>query len=54
MNAARNKLTRRRQDTTQPYGYIGGVTGLSSVSADLLPGSSNYAYFAGVTPSTPR
>ncbi|KIP11195.1 hypothetical protein PHLGIDRAFT_33538 [Phlebiopsis gigantea 11061_1 CR5-6] len=40
-------------NTTAPYGYIGGVTGLSSISNDLLPGSSNYAYFAGVTPTTP-
>jgi len=35
------------------YPYIGGITGLQSVSADLLPGSSNYAYFGGVTPTLP-
>lgn len=39
------------QDTNAPYPYLGGVTGLSSVSTDLLPGSSNYAYFGGVTHS---
>lgn len=47
----RHNLTILSQDASAPYPYIGGVTGLSSVSNDLLPGSSNYAYFGGVTAS---
>lgn len=40
-------------DPNALYPYIGGITGLQSISADLLPGSSNYAYLGGVTATLP-
>lgn len=35
------------------FSFLGGITGLDSLSADLLPGSLNYAYFGGVTSTSP-
>ncbi|KAH9840863.1 uncharacterized protein C8Q71DRAFT_741867 [Rhodofomes roseus] len=36
------------------FTFFGGITGFASTSPDLDPGSTNYAYIGGVTPTAPR